>query len=378
MRAADSRAATRTASESGARSARPILARVNGARVFETAYAIEQRSSTTVLIGAGVRRELAARVAQLGPDGVFVVYDERLVREATELERLVDARASFAVHSGEASKTLAELARLSQALAVARASRRSVLVALGGGALCDLVGFLGAVHLRGLPVVLCPTTTLAACDAALGGKNGVDAGGLKNVLGTTRQPALVLCDTHWLATLPNELFREGLAEIVKKAAVLDAVRFERLEELAPALAERDDDALFEALAMAAEMKLAVVREDPFERDRRRWLNFGHTIGHALESSAGFALRHGQAVAIGMLLECRAAQSGCTERIERLLAALHLPTAPPRELCDVDALWELARSDKKAAFGSVPMVVPREIGSGHVVELTRAALAAALR
>lgn len=351
---------------------------MTGAKVFETTYAIEQRSSTTVLIGAGVRRELAARVATLAPDGVFLVHDERLAREARELEQLLAARALFAVTGGEAAKTLAEVARLSQALVTARASRRSVLVALGGGALCDLVGFLGAVHLRGLPVVFCPTTTLAACDAALGGKNGVDAGGLKNVLGTTRQPALVLCDTQWFATLSLEQYTEGLAEVVKKAAVLDAQRFERLEELAPALVRRDADALFEAVAMAADMKLAVVREDPFEQDRRRWLNFGHTIGHALESSAGFALHHGQAVAIGMVLECRAAGSACTARIERLLAALQLPATAPRELCDVDTLWELVRSDKKAAFGRVSMVVPQQIGRGEVVELTRDSLAAALR
>lgn len=347
--------------------------------MFETTYTIDDgRSATAVCVGAGVRRTLGERVRALAPDGVFVVHDVRLDREAAELAQLVDARALLPVASGEVAKTLDEVARLSAALVAARASRRSVLVALGGGALTDLVGFLGAVHLRGLSVVLCPTTTLAACDAALGGKNGVDAGGFKNVLGTTRQPALVLCDTHWLATLPDELFREGLAEVVKKAAVLDERRFERLETLAPALVRRDGDALVETLALAAEMKLAVVREDPFEKDRRRWLNFGHTIGHALESSAGFTLRHGQAVAIGMLLECRAAGSACTERIERLLAALRLSTVAPSGCADAAELWRLATADKKAAFGRVPMVVPRTLGRGEVVELTRESLAAALR
>jgi len=343
----------------------------------ERSYRIEDQQTSTVVVGRGTRAELPRRLAALQPDGVVLVYDTAVASAAEEVARLVDARVSIPVEGGERAKDLAVLARLAARLVAERATRRSVLIALGGGSLCDLVGFLGAIHLRGVPTVLCPTTTLAACDAALGGKCGVDFEGLKNVLGVTRQSALVLCDTHWFESLPDEYFREGLAEVVKKAAVLDATAFARLEQLAPRLTARDAAALDEALDMAVDLKMSVVVADPFERDRRRWLNHGHTIGHALESAAGLALRHGQAVAMGMVAECRAADSPALDRIAALLAALGLPTEVPAALRDVSRLWPLVLSDKKASAGRVPMIVPAELGRGVVVELTPERLARAL-
>jgi 3-dehydroquinate synthase len=342
----------------------------------ERSYRIEDLQTSTVVVGHGARAELPQRLAALQPDGVFLVYDRAVATAAEEVAQLVDARLSIAVEGGERAKDLATLTRLAARLVAERASRRSLLVALGGGSLCDLVGFLGAIHLRGIATVLCPTTTLAACDAALGGKCGIDFEGLKNVLGVTRQSALVLCDTGWFESLPSEYFREGLAEVVKKAAVLDAGAFVRLEQLAPRLAARDAVALDEALDMAVDLKMSVVVADPFERDRRRWLNHGHTIGHALESAAGLTLRHGQAVALGMVAECRAADSPVLERLVALLSALGLPTEVPAELRDVSRLWPLVLSDKKASAGRVPMIVPAELGRGVVVELTPERLARA--
>jgi 3-dehydroquinate synthetase len=343
----------------------------------ERSYQIEDRQTSTVVVGHGARTELPRRVAELQPDGVFLVHDTAVADAAEEVARLVDARVSIPVAGGERAKDVAVLTQLAARLVAERASRRSLLVALGGGSLCDLVGFLGAIHLRGVATFLCPTTTLAACDAALGGKCGIDFAGLKNVLGVTRQSALVLCDTHWFETLPDELFREGLAEVVKMAAVLDAAAFERLERLASRLVAREPAALDEALEMAVDLKMSVVVADPFERDRRRWLNHGHTIGHALESAAGLALRHGQAVALGMVAECRAADSPVVERVAALLAALGLPTEVPASLRDVSRLWPLVLSDKKASAGRVPMIVPVELGRGVVVELTPERLARAL-
>ncbi|MEZ5976945.1 MAG: 3-dehydroquinate synthase family protein [Planctomycetota bacterium] len=334
-------------------------------------------STTRTLVGRGVATRLREIVDSLEPDGVFLVHDRLLGDAAHEVALATGARAAFAIEGGEATKTIEHAIELVRTLSHGGATRGSVVVALGGGTVCDLVGFVAAIHLRGVRCVLCPTTMLAACDAALGGKNGVDLDGLKNAVGTIRQPEAVVADTRWLATLSDEAFREGLAEVVKKAAVLDAALFARLEELAPALVAREDGAVDEVVDAAVATKMAVVDHDELEGDRRRWLNFGHTIGHALESASGMTLPHGRAVAIGMVAECRAAGSPAEPRLARLLAALRLPTEVPAGLDDVDRLHALVAKDKKARSGAVPMVVPAEIGRGELVELTRDRLRRAL-
>jgi 3-dehydroquinate synthetase len=261
------------------------------------------------------------------------------------------------------------------------ADRSTTLLALGGGSVTDFTGFLASIWLRGVRFVACPTTTLALCDASLGGKNGVDVDGRKNELGTVRQPDLIVGDTDWLASLPDALWCEGFVEVVKMAAVLEAEHFATLERLAPALRARDAHAATTAIEMAIAMKMTVVLADETERDRRRWLNFGHTIGHALETHARGALRHGECVAIGMLAECRAAGSSvpgeATQRITNVLQVLGAPTAFPRAFTDAEAMWSLAVQDKKARADVVPMIVPAALGNGVVVELTKARLAASL-
>jgi len=236
------------------------------------------------------------------------------------------------------------------------------------------------VLLRGVPFVACPTTTLAMCDAAIGGKNGVDHDGRKNELGTIRQPHVIAGDVDWLQRLPDELYREGLVELVKKAAVLDAERFARIEQLGKALAARDPGALIEAIDMAVAMKMAIVQEDETDQGRRRALNFGHTVGHAIEGSAGGKLRHGTCVGLGMLIECRAAgvPADVQSRIAALLATLGLPKAIPPAFANASSLWRMARSDKKVMKGNVPMIVPKALGECIEVELTEEALARALR
>ncbi|MEO6597168.1 MAG: 3-dehydroquinate synthase family protein, partial [Planctomycetota bacterium] len=282
---------------------------------------------------------------------------------------------------GETCKRLEVVGQLAQELSCAGATRGTVLVGLGGGSITDLTGFVAATYMRGIACVLCPTTTLALCDAALGGKNGVDHGGLKNRLGTIRQPELIFADTQWLHSLPDELLREGLVEVVKKAAVLSATHFARLEQLAPLLVQRDQGALGEAIEMAVAMKMEIVLADEREGHRRHWLNYGHTIGHAIESLANGALRHGSCVAMGLTAECRAAAdvvaASVQKRIEALLSSLGVSAAIPPSFADAQKLWQLARKDKKALAGSVPMVVPVTIGEGVVVELTEQRLVRAL-
>lgn len=345
-------------------------------RCFEFA----SRTTCRIVVGHRIEADLAGHLAGFRPDQTILIHDLAVTPLAERLARQLAAH-TLPLPTSAATKDLTVVGDLAERLARLRATRSTLLVALGGGTVSDVVGFLGAIYLRGLRTVFCPTTTLALCDAALGGKNGVDLGGLKNRLGTISQPALVFADVAWLDTLPDAAFREGLVEVVKKAAVLDAAHFATLERLAPALRAHDPDATLRAAELAVAMKMAVVQADEREAGLRMTLNFGHTIGHALESRSGQTLGHGHAVAMGMLAECRAA--GATvpgdvhDRLAALLHALGVEPGIPVALRDADALWELARTDKKAAHGRVPMVVPGAIGTHTTVDLTRDDLERAL-
>lgn len=346
---------------------------------MDQTFSFSGAHSSRVLLGRGVSQRLPDVVAGLRPHGVVVVHDQGMARLAAEVAATLQATATVPISSDPEAKQLRAVGDLADQLHRSGATRATVIVAIGGGTVTDLVGFVASIYLRGVPFVACPTTTLAMCDAALGGKNGVDHSGLKNRLGTIRQPDAIVMDTDWLASLPDELFCEGLVEVVKKAAVLDASRFAKLEHLAPLLRARDADATERAIAAAVEMKMAVVLADEREGDRRRALNAGHTIGHAVESLAAGRLRHGTAVAMGLVAECRAARvdPAITARVEALLRALGAATEIPEDLRDARQLWERAKSDKKATRGDVPMCVPRALGAGEVVTLTLDSLAEAL-
>lgn len=334
---------------------------------------------TTVLVRPGAQASLPELLQSLRPDGVVVIHDAALDALAERIAKLAGAKAILAVATDDNPKSLSIVDQLAEQLHAAQATRATVMVAIGGGTLTDLAGFVASIYLRGMPLVSCPTTTLAMCDAALGGKNGVDHCGLKNRLGTIRQPNAIVMDTDWLQTLPDEMFREGLVEVIKKASVLDADRFAELEQLAPALLARNADATMRTVLMAVDMKMAVVLADEHEGDRRRVLNAGHTVGHAIESLAAGAVRHGHAVAMGLLWECRAANVDpeVTQRIANLLHAVGVGTDVPLALRDPAKLWQLAQQDKKAMRGHVPMYVPQSIGHGIVVNLDEVSLARAM-
>lgn len=341
-------------------------------------FDLERRSTTRIVIGNDVQARLPSLLRELGARDVFVLHDEDRMAAGTQLAESLGAR-SLPLPAGEALKDLHHVAEAANWLRAQGADRDATLLAFGGGAVTDFTGFLASIWLRGVRFVACPTTTLALCDAALGGKNGVDLDGRKNELGTIRQPALLAGDLAWLTTLPDERYREGFVEVAKMAAVLDGACFVRLEQLAPWLHRREASAAADAIEMAVTMKMAVVLADETETDRRRWLNFGHTIGHALESLAAGALRHGECVALGMLAECRAADVPVAlhDRILHLLSQLAAPTSWPQAFADVDALWRFASQDKKVRDGRVPMIVPEAIGAGLAATLTREALARAI-
>lgn len=346
---------------------------------MERNFELPHTQRTSVIVQPGAEARLPDLLRSLHPDGAVMVYDTALGALAQRIGTLIGARALLPVDANDDAKRLVVVGQLAEQLHAAQATRTTAMVAIGGGTLTDLAGFVASIYLRGMPLVSCPTTTLAMCDAALGGKNGVDHCGLKNRLGTIRQPNAIVMDTDWLQTLPDEMFREGLVEVIKKAALLDADRFAELEHLAPALLARDADATMRTVLMAVDMKMAVVLADEHEGDRRRVLNAGHTIGHAIESLAAGAIRHGHAVAMGLLWECRAANVDpeVTQRIANLLHSIGVGTDVPNALRDPTKLWQLAQQDKKAMHGRVPMYVPQSIGHGIVVNLDEASLARAM-
>ena len=334
-------------------------------------FEFTQTQRQSVLIGPGTEARLPTLLQSMQPDGVVVIYDATLEDLALRIGGAVGAGTLLPVAEVQAAKRLAVVDELAEKLHTAEATRATVMIAVGGGSLTDLAGFAASIYLRGIRFVSCPTTTLAMCDAALGGKNGVDHCGLKNRLGTIRQPDAIVLDTNWLQTLPDEMYREGIVEVIKKASVLDAERFAELESIAPALHARDQDATMQAVTMAVDMKMAVVLADELESDRRRALNAGHTIGHAIESLGAGDIRHGHAVAMGMIAECKAANvdAAITQRIENLLHAIGVTTDIPAELRDSSKLWDIAKHDKKATRGHVPMYVATKLGKGTIVDLS---------
>jgi len=334
-------------------------------------FELKQTQRLVVIIDSEAEARLSAVTESLSPDGIVLVHDAAIADQAQRVGQQLDVRALIPVVCDEDTKQLDAVKTLAEQLHAAGATRATVMVAMGGGTLTDLAGFVASIYLRGMPFVSCPTTTLAICDAALGGKNGVDLCGMKNRLGTIRQPDAIVMDTHWLQSLPDELFREGIVEVIKKAAVLDAHRFEQLEALAPALLARDSDATMQTIAMAVEMKMAVVMADERENNKRWSLNAGHTIGHAIEALSGGSLRHGNAVAMGLIAECRAAEvaTAITERLAKLLTSIGVQTEIPEHLRNPNELWAIAQRDKKAMRGFVPMYVPIALGEGATVELT---------
>lgn len=268
---------------------------------------------------------------------------------------------------GESAKEPAEAIRLWREMAAHGGRRDSRLLCLGGGSLTDLGGFVAGGFLRGIEVAHLPTTLLAQVDAAIGGKTGVDLPEGKNLVGLFHHPALVVADTAWLGTLPREALRCGLVEAIKMAALLAPELLARIERDLDRLLAGDATALGPVVAAAAGVKAAVVARDPEERGERALLNFGHTLGHALEAAAGFgALAHGDAVAWGIrfaldLARERGWAADLAPRLTALLDRLGVPPLPP---LDGAAVLAALQRDKKATEAGVRWVLPERLGQGR--------------
>jgi 3-dehydroquinate synthase len=276
---------------------------------------------------------------------------------------------------GEEHKTLETLARLYDRLLDAGIERRSPLVALGGGVVGDVTGFAAATLLRGMPIMQVPTTLLAQVDAAIGGKTGVNHQAGKNLIGAFHQPCAVLADTDVLRTLPRREYVAGLAEVVKYGVIGDAALFATLERDMEALLQLETEPLVSVIAACARQKAAVVASDEREESgARAVLNFGHTVGHGVESLTAYRrFLHGEAVAIGMVAACRVSQrlGLCTPavvaRVQNVLGRAGLPIELPAELRGPQ-LAVAMRTDKKVTGGRVRFVAVEDIGRTRLVEL----------
>jgi 3-dehydroquinate synthase len=284
---------------------------------------------------------------------------------------------------GEASKSLREAAALYDSLAKARIERSALVVTFGGGVASDLGGFVAATWLRGVRFLAIPTTLLAAIDASVGGKTGVNLTAGKNLVGVFHQPEAVIVDTDFLQTLPERDITAGLAESIKHAAVRDAEFIAWHESQAEAILTRDADTISELIARNCEIKAGVVAWDEREAGLRAILNYGHTIGHAVEHLLGYELRHGECVALGILAENELACSrgllprAAADRIRKLLQRLALPLHLPRAV-DAVQVVEACRLDKKVRGRAINFVLLRELGEPQrVADVSDAEIVAAL-
>ncbi len=272
------------------------------------------------------------------------------------------------VPAGETAKSLKSVQTCYDRLASHRLERKSFIVALGGGVVGDLAGFVAATFLRGIPFVQVPTTLLAQVDSSVGGKVGVNLKVGKNLVGAFHQPRLVICDLDTLATLPTREYRAGLAEVIKYGIIYDDALFRRIERDLPKLLRREPKTLAAIIARCCEIKAAVVGQDETESGLRAILNFGHTLGHALEAISGYGKHlHGEAIAIGQVAAARlsAEVTGLPARdvgrITQLFERTGLPTSVKLTNGQRDRLLASTKLDKKVSGGEVKFVLARRIG-----------------
>ena len=333
-------------------------------------YSIVVEAGALASVGERLRAVVSGRRAALLTDaGIRRMHGAPVV---ASLEAAGFSVTVIEVPEGETAKTLAVAEQCWDRLLTAGLDRSSTVLGLGGGAVGDLAGFVAATYMRGLNFVTLPTTILAQVDASVGGKTAIDHPKAKNLIGAFHQPRLVVVDPAVVRTLPEREFRSGLAEIVKHGIVLERAYFDEVERDAGRLLGRELAVLERIIAGSCRLKAAVIERDPEEKsDLRFALNYGHTIGHALEAASGFTRwTHGEAVALGIVAEARLARrlkladDATVEPQERLLAALGLPVRTGA--VDVDGVLGAMTHDKKARDGRVPFVLSPRLGEFRVV------------
>jgi 3-dehydroquinate synthase len=336
------------------------------------------KNSYEIRIGQGLLSHVGLWLKKKGFSGKTIIITDSNVRPlyAAALERgLADSGFKvtvFEIPAGEEQKTLTTAGQLYQLLAEAFAERTTLIIALGGGVVGDLAGFVAATYMRGVPLVQVPTSLLAMVDSSIGGKTAVDYGSLKNMVGAFYQPKLVVADVDTLKTLPKIEIANGMGEVIKHAVIRDKGFFNFLRKNMAGAMANDTKTLEKIVEKNARIKAPVIATDEKESGLRTLLNYGHTVGHAVEALSDFQIKHGQAVAIGMMAAAKLAQhmgflaEKKVKQLEELILAAGLPVSlPDLDQNKKETLLELIKHDKKVRDGKIRFVLIKAIGNAFI-------------
>ncbi len=333
---------------------------------------VKVSSRYDVIIGENVSQMLPEKIKELFGDArVMIVSDMNVYRlHYKKIKKLLDKNKidteCFVFQPGEKSKSTKVLTRLLERLASKNFTKSDVILALGGGVVGDLSGLAGALYLRGIGVIQMPTTLLAAVDSSVGGKTAVNLSEGKNLVGVFNHPELVLCDTTFLDTLPDNIFADGMAEVIKYGVIADEALFNKVKYGNV----RDD--MEDIIARCVEIKRDFVTDDEFDKGRRQKLNFGHTFGHAIEKASDYIYSHGTAVAMGMVkaaefsYRCKVFPRNLSEQIEIACKNNNLKTECPFE---TSSLVKYICKDKKISGNSISFIAPKNIGLCEIVKMS---------
>ena len=324
-----------------------------------------------VIVGTSILADLGEHAAKLcgkcnaaiiSDSNVFPIYGELI---EGSLQQAGITSFHYVFPAGEESKNLQTYSAILNFLAENNLTRSDLIIALGGGVVGDIAGFAAATYLRGIAYIQVPTSLLAMVDSSVGGKTAIDIPAGKNLVGAFKQPSLVLCDVSVLSTLPRNVFLDGCAEVIKYSILYDADLFAYLQKTGASFD------LERVIAKCISFKAAVVQADEFDTGLRQKLNFGHTIGHGIESLSNYKVTHGQAVAIGMAIITNAAvRNGlCDESVlDALNHILQQYTLPSRTIYTAEALFQSSLSDKKRTGDFVNLIIPKKIGKCDIIQM----------
>lgn len=325
---------------------------------------VNASKSYNVIIGSGILNDCGKMIAQVTNASKVAVVTDDIVnslyadRVQASLEGSGFSVVKFVFKNGEKSKNINTFGEILEFLAENELTRTDAVVALGGGVTGDMAGFSAACYLRGLDFIQIPTTLLACVDSSVGGKTAIDLNAGKNLAGAFYQPNLVICDYDTLSTLPDNIFSDGMAEAIKHGVIFDREYFDFL---------KNNDArnnLEYIISKSVEMKRDIVNADETEKGMRAILNFGHTVGHAVEKCSSFSISHGSAVAIGMIIAARGAyRSGiCENDYSEEISEVNKKYSLPCECCfTAEELYKVSLSDKKRDGETIKLIVPQSLG-----------------
>ncbi len=348
----------------------PLMIHVDGKSAEQNAHQAQVALGRHHLSAMGEYDVIVGQIASLPYTNSLIVTDENVAKFHLEKIQSILNTKSAVVPAGEEHKNLDTISRLWKAFLENGLDRKSTVIALGGGVIGDMAGFAASTYMRGINWVAVPTTLLSMVDASLGGKTGFDLPEGKNLVGSFYPPKLVLADPELLLTLPERELRSGMAEVVKHGIISDPELFTMCNRGMNWVKANLEEVVKRAMAV----KIKVIEEDPYEKGFRAALNLGHTVGHAVELVSRFELRHGEAIAIGMVAEAAyaarigLATQGMVRAVQDLLKALNLPIAIPKEM-PRDEIIHAMRVDKKKNAKSIRFALPVEIGKVELLDVT---------